>query len=507
MLLALRGFLGCGRTRAAIVLYLALLAFLLSVGINGAFLGICFLLAYTFITPMGSLTGRAHVVTLLLLAFLAVHPHWVEFGRLALSSARLGLDVTGLYVVPQKDLLWSLLFLDRSSATRGFSIYPSWPLLGFAILGIARREPLFHGKPQPAAENSRPPNDPDGTKPELRRLALVLGFVPFLIVLLCRLDPTLPASIPGFRAVHWIRLLWFSNVFLNLAVGSGLEWVRQTKIFGRGLSPVVFAAALLLVLQPRYQMFRLQADGISAFQHDTLFVPERLLTLMEPYTRLASNRDPSLEGHDFKSSRRSVLGSAGRSIVLDRSFKEYLLRSGLIKGGWKYMTYCFQPGRPELLSRFGIRYFVTSDSAELLREWGWIPIARKAGFTLFKNPEPVTPVYVAGLKPEFVQNYEIDGNDIRVQLPARRNYDLVATFLARPGWKAFVDGKPAAIRKDPDHFIHVFVNGGRRLLLRYEPFSNLYLLASFGASLLSAGGFSLAISSGRRACGTGDTTV
>ena len=79
------------------------------------------------------------------------------------------------------------------------------------------------------------------------------------------------------------------------------------------------------------------------------------------------------------------------------------------------------------------------------------------------------------------------GDRVEIELPPLAEAgEVVATFVAQPGWKAFVDGRPAAIRQGEDCFIRVRVEPTGRpqmLVLDYEPYSNGYLWGCLAISL------------------------
>ena len=134
------------------------------------------------------------------------------------------------------------------------------------------------------------------------------------------------------------------------------------------------------------------------------------------------------------------------------------------------MTYFFRPAPPAILAPLGIRYCLSKESKEQLKQMGWIPRAEElfkskmvavttssqvvftdeaASWSLFESPLPVTPFYLSGTKaPEFLQHYRLAGDEVVIEVPplvAAR--DVVATFVAQPGWKAFLDGRPTPIQK------------------------------------------------------------
>jgi hypothetical protein len=113
-------------------------------------------------------------------------------------------------------------------------------------------------------------------------------------------------------------------------------------------------------------------------------------------------------------------------------------------------------------------------------------------FALYENPSEVTPFYIddpGQLK--FLSRYLIRGNRIEVELPPGGSpYNVVATFLARRGWKAFISGQPVPIEASEESFMRLHVppaREGRTLLLKYEPYSTAWLLGCFAVSLGGAG--------------------
>jgi hypothetical protein len=234
---------------------------------------------------------------------------------------------------------------------------------------------------------------------------------------------------------------------------------------------------------------------------------------MKPYTRLATLCDPFPWSQDTKAYRHQILGSAGRSIILNKAFKDYLQQRGLIEPGFLGMTYSFRPAPPAVLAPFGIRYCISRGPNEQLAQMGWVPRAEGL-FTefpihwfLFESPVAVTPFYLIGTKgAEFLPDYRMAGDEMEIELPPlAEGGDVVATFVAQPGWKAFIDGRRAPIRKGEDCFIRVHVEPSRerlpneggaaapagpgrpqKLVLKYEPYSNAYLWGCLAVSLGAA---------------------
>jgi hypothetical protein len=448
-----------------------------------------------------------------LAAFVAVHPHFLEFFRLAAASARKDLDYQRLTVVPPLDFVVSLFFPFKQNS--GAAVYYSLPVMGFIIGGLAfavskaRREwrsgamESWSEGQEAAPQQSNTPTLQQSSNPlprhfsELCRLLFVLGVAPCVAVIFFRLFPDLAAAVPVVKSLNITRLLWFSDVFLLLGAGLAANAVWQRAAHARLALRVLWTSLLVITVLVRFSTFRAQARFFSVTESYTQFQPAEFLERIKPGTRLATLADPFPLSHDTKANSHGILGSAGRSIILDKAFRDDLRRRKLIELGFNGMTYFFVPAPPDALARFGIRYCLSPLRDQQLEDWGWKPIlalmdvSGEATCVLYQNPSEATPVYIAGPKPEFLQRYHIGGNEIAAELPPRTSaYEVVATFLARPGWKAFINGQPVPVRASEDHFIQVEAGPGRdwqRLRLKYEPYSNAYLIGCFILSLGGAG--------------------
>jgi hypothetical protein len=481
ILLAVRRFFDQPSATRGFWLYAACLVFLLSVGVNGALLGTGFVFAYAFLLAGRRWRLLGWGLALWLAALVAVYPHFFEFFRLAAESARKQLDYQNLTSVSRIEFLRGLL-VHRLEALQT-EIFYSAPVLALLLAGLALL--VLKGRHRGLLTH------------HVSRFALVLGLLPTLAVILCRLFPGLAAAVPLVKAMNISRVLWFSDIFLMLAAGIALNAIYQA-VRCRRLGWRLLCLALLGVgLLPRYRVFQEQANFFRMHETQTQFYPVELLGYMQRSTRLATLLDPIDWSQDTKVNRVGVLGSAGRSIILQKAFRDRLLGKNLIALGFHGMTYYFLPAPPQVLAQYGIRYCLTEGRNPQLAEWGWNLQAEVQTtpnphlFALYENPAPVTPFYIAGGQLEFLQRYLLNGNQMSVELPPGSfAYDVVATFLARPGWKASVSGQPLPIEPSEDLFIRVHVppgQGTRQLRLRYEPYSTAWLLGCFALSLGGAG--------------------
>jgi hypothetical protein len=484
ILLAVRWFFDEPSPPRAFGLYAACLVFLWSVGVNGALLGTGFVFAYTALLADSRWRLLGWALALWAAALVSVYPHFFEFFRLAAASARKDLDYQNLTVIfSRPDFLKGLLVHSRAALQT--EVYYSPPVIALLLAGLGllvlRRHPR------------------QWFTDHVSRFTLILGLLPALVVIVLRLFPGLVAAVPLVRAMNISRVLWFSDLFLLLAAGIAVNAIYQAVRHRHVGYRILGLVLLALALAPRYRVFREQANFFRMHETQAQFYPVELLGYLQRSTRLATLFDPIDWSQDTKANRVGVLGSAGRSIILQKAFRDRLLSQHLIGLGFHGMTYFFLPAPPPVLARFGIRYCLAEGREPQLTNSGWNVVAEVRTtpnphlFVLYENPAPVTPIYIdAAGELEFLQRYLLHGNQVAVELPPRNSAcDVVATFLARPGWKAYLDGQPLPLVPSEDLFIRVHVPPGpqaRMLRLKYEPYSNVWLLGCVVVSLGAAGG-------------------
>ncbi|PWU11496.1 MAG: hypothetical protein C5B50_23210 [Verrucomicrobia bacterium] len=520
LLVAVRRFLERPCASWGLCVYAASLIFLFSVGINGAILGVPFFLAY-----VGLLAGRRWrlaglVAGVFCAAFIAVGAHYREFFRLASESARRELNYQALTAMAPLDFLTNILWHRPQYSVEGqlisfVEVFYSWPVVILILVGLViavrsnRRGDAISLRTYLQNQDQRLAAPISALGASGMRPMILLGLLPCLGVILLRLLPGLAASLPLVRAANIVRILWFSDIFLMLAVGVAISWLFQLLARKAPGWRVLAVAALGAALLARLLAFDRERNAAATNEELVLFQPQSALPLMKPYTRIAAFTDPMPLSADTKAGTYHLLGSAGRSIILNKAFEDYLLANKVIRMGYHGMTYFFVPAKPETLAFFGIRYGLrycdTSEPDRLdeqMTQSGWRKARiqefetqaqdgspRRFYMVLFISPVEVTPFYISqGSDLVFLQNYSIEGNEIQVQLPvAESTRELTATFLARPGWKAAIEGQPVPIEQAENQFIRVRVPGSnaaaRVLDLKYEPYSDAFLIGSVIVSM------------------------
>ena len=321
-----------------------------------------------------------------------------------------------------------------------------------------------------------------------------------------------------------------SPVFLLLAYCLLVKYRPAQESAWRAFSILLFVS----VLFPRYDAY----ETISTFQshsEETMsYAPVEFAERMEPYYRLATHElpqhlDPS-SSSDQKAAKYKILGSDGRSVIVHGKFRTFLQENDLISSGegWMAQLYYFKPNSPEELALFGIRYFVSeSKDSSAMEKLGWRPVliaeqmgryyretstaradrnqAESEALALFENPfEPSPFYYMHEDQPRFIHNYRFSCDKVEIDVPSTGddNLEVVATFIAWPGWKAELDGKPVDILHKEDQFIRVDCADGGRLVLEFSPYSDLYIFTSSMLSVVFILVCSFLMGSKRNAPGT-----
>jgi len=228
------------------------------------------------------------------------------------------------------------------------------------------------------------------------------------------------------------------------------------------------------------------------------YQPKYFLQYIEPCSRVATHRDTNF-GDDFRLSKYKIFGSMGRNPLINKDFTNYLVSRALIGiDESPLISYHFKPPwDAEELSKLGIQYVVQQSALDELTqraEWPILASAYDNRLFLRKNPVPVSLIYlVRGNKRKPIKPGDIHfkGNGMTIELssyPVQPGDSLVATFIARKGWKAWTDEKPKDIFTGPERFIHLQVNPGEKWVsLKYEPYLWYHFLGGILASILLVG--------------------
>jgi len=207
------------------------------------------------------------------------------------------------------------------------------------------------------------------------------------------------------------------------------------------------------------------------------FEPKSFMKFINPFSRIAVDMHP-IYGHGFRAAKENVFGSMGKGVFVDRDFTRFLHEEHLIKIHRYFSApiYNFtQPWRKEKLSRLGIKYVIQKERNPEIEADGWIRLAMEDNLVLYENPNSTGVVYLDGevdLLPLLGDAVTFEGNGLTAALPElHREQELVATFVARPGWQAFVDGREREVYTGKDQLIRVRVKQGDKVVsLRYAPF-------------------------------------
>ena len=301
--------------------------------------------------------------------------------------------------------------------------------------------------------------------------------------------------------VYVVSRTYFSNRRLSAGPPFSGRWAADCFF-------VLFASALCFARTP-LSMEILELQNCRQCQpkgaiwyaprEETEFQPAFLLKFIKPFSRIATEGHATL-GHGFRAAKASVLGSSGLTPLLDAGFFNYLHRFDLINvDPFPAVNYHFKrPWNKEMLAHLGIAYVMQVFANPDLEHAGWTLLAQAGAFFLYENPEPVSLVYVRdGARREMIgaDRIQFRGNGLTVELPrVEKSSTLVATFVAKRGWKAEVDGQLRSLQQGKDQLINVTLEPGDRMLrLDYAPFRTCHFLLAMTFSLAFAAGLTLRI--------------
>lgn len=229
-----------------------------------------------------------------------------------------------------------------------------------------------------------------------------------------------------------------------------------------------------------------------SYIYDAAFEPDGFLPHMQPYSRIATEL-PTHRGQDLKAARYHLFGGMGRGPLVHRAFADYLAENKFVIVHEEPVAYYFsRPWDPEAMSRFGIRYLLVMMPSKRIYQDGWQFKATYEGFlSLFENPLKTSLLYLLDKEnrtPLANESIRFKGNGMTAVLPALEGpRQLIATFVAWPWWKAFVDGKPRPIFHGKDQLIRLRVGpGDKNVSIRYAPYEWWHFAGGVAGSLILA---------------------
>lgn len=511
------------------LLYISILIFFLSVGIKGAHYAIPFIILNQFF--ISDMKFNRHFFILLMCmvsSYIFVYPHFASFYRWATLSTRAYIDYPEVLVFSVTEFIRSFFFFDPPPVPShiGGSLYFSLPIAILIIEGIIKLPKLIKHKKSFGIEILIL-----GLLPFLIvnltevsrdfRALLTLGNKPFDL-----------ASFLWFSNIYLMLLVGYAlnnikregmsglaitmNIVLVLLLGA--PFITKTYIhnyiylsvilvlfalviymfawysrsFSVSLNKLVYSLVIISLIMAfippvlaKTGLNKLKdctGDGIFfAESWKAKFHPKQFIDVIEPYSRMVSQIPPVPNAYDQWAGKYNIFGSNGRSITINWEFTKYLQEEDMIKIIRLDQTfvpvYYITSQDTEKLSLLGIEYVITNKESSQLIHNGWKFLAYDPveNLYLYKNPRNISPVYLTRNSITYIKktNIKYKGNSIYIDLPEISNEsDLVATFIAIPGWKAQIDGVPANIHKEKDSFLRVKVKHDDRLVIfKFEPYT------------------------------------
>lgn len=203
------------------------------------------------------------------------------------------------------------------------------------------------------------------------------------------------------------------------------------------------------------------------------FQPRAFLKIMRPFSRIAIDERTDL-GRELKITRDNLLSSAGRSVLQDKEFTNYLKSEKLIELDHYLGNYHFsRPWEADKLSELGIRYIIQDKIDENMSKQGWITLVDG----LYENPMKTSLAYLIDKNGKRFHidggDISLKGNEIDINLPEiKEPQELIATFVALNGWQVFIDGERKNLIKSGNKFLRAKVSPGQSFVrFEFRPFS------------------------------------
>lgn len=314
---------------------------------------------------------------------------------------------------------------------------------------------------------------------------LLIGAVVLIAVELCFRVIFKTMGLYSFRG--WL----FGGILGSLAAGTVLVWRRPWAMghrqrgrlwafYGIGLVIIAFQVVFAAVRVMEYSLWTVCRRNGHYFspKGTDRFEPRRLLRHMRPFSRVAVE-EASGNGRELKIIRDHMVTSAGRSVFLNEKFFQTLSREGLVTVDQETpLAYHFSaPWDAARLRDLGVRYLVVRHQDPSLRRDHWQLLGEEDGWRLYENPKPTGLAYVVdangSLVPLDENRVALEGNNVRIQLTDMSvSGQLVATFVALPGWRVYTNHQAASLEEDPHHFLRVSVSPQTRIVeFVFQPFS------------------------------------
>jgi hypothetical protein len=293
-----------------------------------------------------------------------------------------------------------------------------------------------------------------------------------------------------------ILFIYISNKYIT-SISDKNELVIAIIVLFLSIFPVLdWDMSFLQTLKQTIKYHILQDKRISYgtyFFHKSYeaeFHPKSFMEIMKPYNRMAADFCPVSKPFIQQAINWKMFCSDGRSIILHRGFRNYLLSNKIIKIGWNNMTYYFDTNDIEKLILLGIKYLIVSDSASFEREGFETKMYdRKDNLYLIEINKKVklSYLYIDGT-PNFLDDIKYDGNKLFINLgnnQIERETCLVSTFVDWPGWKAQVDGRERKHYSTSDCLLRINLKpGDKNIVFSFEPVTKIDILFWMIASLV-----------------------
>lgn len=514
----------------SLIFYILLILFFLSVSANLVFYGIVFLFVNALFGQRRNILRRIGIYSILVTAALVFA--WPEF-YMFLTEASFSIRKSEVYgaSLPFSEFVLSVLGGAVITFIQQYWLYVSWPILWlsafgvFVMIRVKKQQALLlkafllgvlplvfvwlvTGNVKIYAAL------PFIKSTDVTRILWISNIFLMLIVgnsiqsiFENKVEPKVFAFWIGIYIAYaalfqmfvgWSNIPWqysLSVFFLAPVLLITLFCVKRKVVLGYCIALLLIGAAMtripvvyLILGQQHPRQCRVNYSHWYS-DADSAYYPEPgLVGFLKPHSRI-THEEETYWGRDFRLVYHDLFGVQARTPLTHQGMTDYLKKKNLIEESkWLTNYYLKRPWQPQLMRELGIRYLVQKMRPEESIGENWSLLAQNGQVVLLEQKQPTAVVYYMrdneiALLAENAVTFK--ANLIEIELPAvTEETELVAAFIHRPHWRAYVDGEERELSHAENQMMRLAIRpGDQKAVIEFVPFKWRGVLLGAAASL------------------------